>query len=76
MATAIPHSGRAIAQYQAKAILGAAISQAVMPEIELRLKGGEPEESIRKQLMRCYQDYVLFPDDWATTVLREAEVAE
>ncbi len=76
LVTAAPvGTGRTIAQYQAKAILGAAALVAVAEEIGQRLQEGEPEEVIKTQLITLYGDYVLFPQDWASRVLEQVKVS-
>lgn len=74
VAIATPNSGTVIAQHQAKAILSEPVLRAITPDIALRLKKEEREGTIRTELTKVYREYVLFPDDWARKVVKEARV--
>lgn len=69
VAAAPVETGRIMAQYQAKAILGAAALPVVTEEIGSHWQADMPEEVIKRQLITRYGDYVLFPQEWASRIL-------
>lgn len=66
-------TGRTIARYQAKAILGAAALPVVTEEIGSHWQADAQEEVIKAQLISRYGDYVLFPQEWVNRVLEQVK---
>ncbi len=73
VAAASVETGRIMAQYQAKAILGAAALPVVTEEIGSRWQADMPEEAIKRQVISRYGDYVLFPQEWASRILEQVK---